>query len=261
MGMAQRVVGASRRLAPPFDRRSARRQPADGDRAVLRITREAAVLVALRADGQWFRRVGLPRCHRSPRTRARSHACRSPITSSRRTPRFTSCACRRARRCPDSRHRWPKADGRYARRPTAFARSFGLQGTRGIRFLPRLVLRIARRLAAVCARSSGTSPCGSSRSRTTRCGSTRSQSSSISIARRFGRRGTAFHTTALREFHLDVTDRAAKGRHAATLRASSERQLVGVMYGILVQRALLLLSARLRFSSSSLTVSDAPCST
>ena len=75
MGMAQRVVDASRRLAPPFDRRSARRQPADCDRAVLRITREAAVLVALRADGQRFRRVGLPRCHRSPRTRARSDAC------------------------------------------------------------------------------------------------------------------------------------------------------------------------------------------
>lgn len=49
---------------------------------------------------------------------------------------------------------------------------------------------------------------------------------------RFGSRGTAFHTSALREFHLDVTRRLQR---AGTLRLFTLRlndDLVGVMYGM-----------------------------
>ena len=247
--MAQRVVDASRRLAPPCDRRSARRQPADGDRAVLRIARAAAVLVALRADGHWLRRVGLSRCHRSPRTTSSKPCARSPTTCKQQ-----DAALHLVRLPPNSSlSQTGGTAGRKRmvgarRRPTASARSSGLQGTRGIRFSRRLVLRIARRLAAGCARSSGTSPCGSSRSRTTRCGSTRSQSSSISIAR----------ASAAAERHF------TRRRCATSISTSTDRlQRAGMLRLFmlhlndepcrrdvrdLVQRPLLLLSARLRFA-------------
>ena len=49
---------------------------------------------------------------------------------------------------------------------------------------------------------------------------------------RFGRRGTAFHTQALRDFHLDVTDRLQKAGMLRLFMLHLNERLVGVMYGM-----------------------------
>ena len=49
---------------------------------------------------------------------------------------------------------------------------------------------------------------------------------------RFGSRGTAFHTTALREFHLDVTGRLQRAGMLRLFVLHLNDSLVGVMYGI-----------------------------
>lgn len=49
---------------------------------------------------------------------------------------------------------------------------------------------------------------------------------------RFGRRGTAFHTNALRDFHLDVTDRLQRTGTLRLFTLHLSDELVGVMYGM-----------------------------
>jgi CelD/BcsL family acetyltransferase involved in cellulose biosynthesis len=49
---------------------------------------------------------------------------------------------------------------------------------------------------------------------------------------RFGRRGTAFHTKPLREFHLDVTDRLQKAGVLRLFMLHLNDDLAGVMYGM-----------------------------
>jgi CelD/BcsL family acetyltransferase involved in cellulose biosynthesis len=49
---------------------------------------------------------------------------------------------------------------------------------------------------------------------------------------RFGRRGTAFHTKALREFHLDVTDRLQRAGMLRLFMLHLNDSLVAVMYGM-----------------------------
>ena len=49
---------------------------------------------------------------------------------------------------------------------------------------------------------------------------------------RFGRRGTAFHTKALREFHLDVTSRLQTAGLLRLFMLHLNDDLVGVMYGM-----------------------------
>jgi CelD/BcsL family acetyltransferase involved in cellulose biosynthesis len=53
---------------------------------------------------------------------------------------------------------------------------------------------------------------------------------------RFGRRGTAFHTKALRAFHLDVTDRLQKAGVLRLFMLHLNHDLVGVMYGMCFKR-------------------------
>ena len=154
------------------------------------------------------------------------------LRRSRRTPRFTSCACRRTRRCPDWPRRWPKADGRCARRPTASARSSGWQGTTWDSFLatigPAHRATTRRRLRSL------------ERNFTMRFEQIADDAMrQYALAKlfdfhraRFGRRGTAFHTKALRDFHLDVTERLQRAGMLRLFMLHLNDALVGVMYGM-----------------------------